>query len=84
MQVLDFGLDAEGPVDFTTDPVTGDVYYVSITTNQVRPPPLHGRRRQPDSGRRGQRNPRTAARCRSRSLFSSAGSSDPDGDPAHL
>lgn len=28
--------DADGPVDFATDPKSGDLYYVSIYTNQVR------------------------------------------------
>jgi glucose/arabinose dehydrogenase/PKD repeat protein len=34
--LADFAGGAEGPVDFTTDPISGDVYYVSIVTNQVR------------------------------------------------
>jgi glucose/arabinose dehydrogenase len=80
MQVLDFGLDAEGPVDFTTDPVTGDVYYVSITTNQVR--------RLRYTGAGANQIPVAAASGSPNSgplpltvSFSSAGSSDPDGDP---
>jgi hypothetical protein len=36
VQLLDFSDGAEGPVDFSTNPITGDVYYVSISANQVR------------------------------------------------
>lgn len=36
IEVIPFATAADMPVDFATDPVTGDVYYVSINTNQVR------------------------------------------------
>src|SRR4029079_6897483 len=31
-----FATDANSPVDLETDPITGDVFYVSITTGEVR------------------------------------------------
>jgi glucose/arabinose dehydrogenase len=34
-QILDFASNAAGPVDFATNPVNGDLYYVAIGTNQV-------------------------------------------------
>ena len=36
IQILDFGTNMDGPVDFATNPTTGDVYYVAINTSQVR------------------------------------------------
>lgn len=36
IDILPFADDADGPVDFATDPVSGDLFYVSITTFQVR------------------------------------------------
>jgi PKD repeat protein len=76
--------NADGPVDFATDPLSGDVFYVSILTNQVRrirytaaqggnTPPVAAANGNPVSGPA----PLTVN-------FSSAGSMDPDGDPITL
>jgi PKD repeat protein/glucose/arabinose dehydrogenase len=78
IEVLDFATDAEGPVDLVADPASGDLHYVSIRRNQIwrirydpsnRPPVASGSA-SPASG--------TAPLA---VQFSSAGSSDPDGDP---
>ena len=34
--LLDFATNANGPVDMTTHPVTGDLYYIALNTSQVR------------------------------------------------
>ena len=78
--VLPFATTADGPVDFAVNPVNGDVYYVSITTSQVR--------RIRYTGVAGNGSPVANATAAPQSgnvpldvTFSSAGSSDPDNDP---
>lgn len=34
--MIEFATDADGPVDFETDPVTGDIFYVSIYNGEIR------------------------------------------------
>lgn len=78
-----FALDAEAPVDLATDPVTGDLYYVSITTGEVRrvrydaaggnSPPLALANGTP-----------TAGAAPLQVAFSSNGTFDADGDPLLL
>jgi glucose/arabinose dehydrogenase len=81
VQLLDFATSTDGPVDFATSPLTGDLYYVSITNQQVRriryngvvngdTPPVAAISAAPLLG---------AAPLRV--TFSASGSSDPDGDP---
>jgi len=81
VSITTFVDNADGPVDFATDPLSGDIFYVSILTNQVRrirytaaqggnTPPVASANAGPVSGPA----PLTVN-------FSSAGSSDPDGDP---
>jgi glucose/arabinose dehydrogenase len=41
-QILDFATAAEQPVDFAVHPLTGDLYYVSILSRQVRRIRYHG------------------------------------------
>jgi glucose/arabinose dehydrogenase len=36
LEVIPFATATDNPVDFATDPVTGDMYYVSISMDQVR------------------------------------------------
>jgi glucose/arabinose dehydrogenase len=36
IEVLDFATDAAGPVDLVADPVSGDLFYVSILDNEIR------------------------------------------------
>jgi len=82
--ITDFISNADAPVDFATDPISGDVFYVSITTNQVRrirytastggnTPPVASANGTPVSGQA----PLTVN-------FTSAGTMDPDGDPFTL
>ncbi len=81
ISITDFAAAAGSPVDFATDPLTGDVFYVAIGAQQVRhiryngvvsgnTPPVAVVSANPVSGLA----PLGVA-------FSSAGSSDPDGDP---
>jgi len=81
IEVLNFATAAEGPVDFATNPVTGDVYYVSINSGEVRriryngpvggnSPPIAGISATP-----------TIGPAPLQVSFSSAGSHDPDDDP---
>ncbi|HEY6865625.1 MAG TPA: PQQ-dependent sugar dehydrogenase, partial [Candidatus Eisenbacteria bacterium] len=84
VDVQPFATDAEGPVDFAADPVTGDLFYVAINTSHVyrlrysgpiagdRPPVAHATG-SPLAGLA----PLTVT-------FSSAGTSDPDQDPLAL
>jgi glucose/arabinose dehydrogenase len=75
-----FGTDMSAPVDMVTDPVSGDIYYVAISANQVRRirytagggnlPPVAVADGTPTVGVA----PLTVN-------FSSAGSYDPNGDP---
>ncbi len=79
--IQDFGQALQGPVDFTTEPQTGDLVYVSILTGEIRRirygggsptsgPPVAVASATPDVGLA----PLAVA-------FSSAGSFDPDGGP---
>ena len=81
ISVAPFAADAEGPVCMRTHPTTGDLFYVSIFANQLRRirytgptdnnvPPVAAASGNPTSGPA----PLTVQ-------FSSAGSSDPNGDP---
>lgn len=74
-----FLLDANAPVDITPDPVTGDLYYVSITTGQLR------RIRYEAAGGNAAPVANASATPIAGSsplsvTFSSSGSFDPDGD----
>lgn len=80
VQLQDFAEFAAGPVDLESDPVSGDIFYVSIYASEVRrirwtgagvnTPPVASASADPQAG--------VAPLAVS---FSSAGSSDPDGDP---
>jgi glucose/arabinose dehydrogenase len=80
VQIVDFADNADAPVDFALDPVTKDILYISITTNEIRrirytgiagnSPPTAVASVTPDVGIM----PLPVA-------FSSAGSFDVDGDP---
>lgn len=80
LSVADFGTAMDSPVNFSTDPVSGDVFYVSITTGQVRrirytgvtgnANPIAVAVASPDFGA----SPLTVS-------FSSSGTYDPDADP---
>ncbi len=72
--------DADGPVSFSREPLTGDIVYVAINTGEVR--------RIRYTGATSNRDPVANATGTPPSgpaplavAFSSAGSSDPDGDP---
>ncbi len=80
LAVADFGSDMDWPVDLRTSPVNGDLYYVSITTGEVRRIHYGG----PSGG-----NTPPVVQLAATPLagvvplnvnFSSAGSFDPDGD----
>ena len=81
VQLLDFGSSLDGPVDFAVHPLTGDLYYISITNQQVR--------RIRYTGTVDGNSPPVAAISAAPALgaaplrvsFSAAGSVDPDGDP---
>ena len=83
VSIAGFGSAMDGPVDFTTDPSTGDIYYVAITTGEVRRlrytgvvsnlPPVAVADGAPAFGVA----PLSVT-------FSSTGSSDPDSDPLTL
>jgi glucose/arabinose dehydrogenase/PKD repeat protein len=77
--VNDFATEADGPVDLQVDPVSGDPVYVAINTGQILR--LHftgGPNHSPVAV--AEANP-SAGPAPLVVLFSSAGSSDPDGDP---
>lgn len=80
--VQDFATDAQGPVDLETQPQTGDVYYVSIYTNEIRRIRYTGNGNTPPIA--------TASATPSKGSvpllvsFSSAGTHDADGDPLAL
>jgi glucose/arabinose dehydrogenase/PKD repeat protein len=80
LSVVDFADDAEGPVGMVADPIDGDLHYVSINTGEVR--------RIRWTGSTGNSAP--IANATGTPLvgvyplavsFSSAGTTDPDGDP---
>lgn len=81
LQLIDFASSADGPVDLAASPVTGDIYYVSILTGQVR--------RIRWTGAVGGNTPPVAAISAVPTIgaapmqvqFSASGSFDPDGDP---
>ena len=81
VSVSDFIGTADGPVDFSVDPLSGDIFYVAINTGQVRrirytaagsgnTPPVAAIAATPLSGS----TPLTVS-------FSSSGSTDANGDP---
>ena len=80
VQLASFGTAMDGPVDFTTEPASGDVYYVALSAGQVR--------RIRWTGPTGNHAP-VAVIGASPTIgvaplavsFTSAGSGDPDGDP---
>lgn len=81
VQWLDFGDDLGGPVHIEADPVSGDLFYVSIYTNEIR-------RIRYTGGGSGNTPPVAVAGADATAgiapftvSFSSAGSYDPDGDP---
>jgi len=79
--VSSFATAAAGPCDFAVDPITGDVHYIALDSNEIR--------RIRYTGSSGGNNPPTAAAAANPTSgtapltvnFSSAGSSDPNGDP---
>jgi len=81
LQILSFATSCDGPVDLAVHPVTGDLYYISILTGQVR--------RIRYTGAVGGNTPPVAAISAAPTLgaapltvaFSGGGSFDPDGDP---
>jgi glucose/arabinose dehydrogenase len=81
LQILDFANNAAGPVDFATNPVNGDLYYVSIGSSQVF--------RIRYTGAQGGNSPPTAVANANPDVgtpplvvnFSSAGTFDIDNDP---
>src|SRR5439155_21580085 len=80
LSVQSFASDVESPVDLETDPITGNLFYVSITSGEVRrirytavggdAAPIPSASANPEVG------PAPLA-----VQFSSAGTFDPDNDP---
>ena len=83
LSVSDFGTDLEGPVDLEVDPVTGDLIYVSIYTNQVRRIRYTGGGSEPPPIAIAQASPTAGVKPLAVN-FTSTGSYDPDGDPVTL
>jgi glucose/arabinose dehydrogenase len=77
VEVVDFATDAGGPVDLVADPVSGDLFYVSILRNEVRRIRYDPSNSAPIATAAG--TP-TAGNAPLTVRFSSAGSRDPDGD----
>lgn len=75
-----FALDADAPVDLAADPVTGDLYYVSITTGQVRRIRYEGAGGNSPPTAIANGSP-TAGAAPLAVTFSSNGTFDADGDP---
>ncbi len=79
-----FATDTQGPVDFETDPVTGDLYYIAITTRQI----MHLRYTGPIQGNSPPIVHATGAPIAGTApltvSFSSAGTVDPELDPITL
>lgn len=75
-----FVLDANAPVDLTADPISGDLYYVSITTGEVRRIRYEGAGGNAPAVAIANGTP-TAGASPLAVTFSSNGTFDPDGDP---
>jgi glucose/arabinose dehydrogenase len=83
LSVSDFATGLEGPVDLEVDPVTGDLVYVSIYTNQVRRIRYVGGGSEPPPITLGQASPTAGVKPLTVN-FTSTGTNDPDGDPLTL
>jgi glucose/arabinose dehydrogenase len=81
VDITDFATAAEGPVDIVTDPLTGDLLYVSILRSQIWR--LRYGTATGDPVAVASANP-TSGGAPLEVQFSSAGTSDPDGDPLTL
>jgi glucose/arabinose dehydrogenase/PKD repeat protein len=78
IEVLDFAEGTAGPVEIVADPVTGDLFYVSILRNEIRRL-IHDPTNSPPRARIFATPNAGAAPLAVR--FSSLGATDPDGDP---
>ena len=78
IEVLDFATETQGPVDLVADPDTQDLYYVSILRNQIRRIRYDPTNNMPAAQAAGTPTSGTPPLT---VQFSSADSTDPDGDP---